>query len=69
MKMYLNIAAHPFFAVSGADGAFSIRNLPPGTYTVAALHEKLGEKTQKVTIKEKGETVKLDFAFSAADVK
>lgn len=69
MKMYLNIAAHPFFAVSGTDGAFTIRNLPAGTYTVAALHEKLGEKTQKITVKEKGETVKVDFAFSAADVK
>ena len=68
MKMYVNVSPNEYFSVSRRDGVYDIGWLPPGTYTVAALHEKLGEKTQQVTIKEKGEQVKIDFTFSAADL-
>lgn len=68
MKMYVNVVSHPFFSVSADGGSFEIRNLPVGTYTIAALHEKLGEKTAKITVRD-GEAVKLDFTFSAADQK
>jgi plastocyanin len=64
MKMYLNVSSHPFFSVSGQDGGYVIGSLPPGTYTIAALHEKLGEKTQQLTISKPGETVNVDFTFS-----
>jgi plastocyanin len=67
MKAYIHVSEHPFFAVSRHDGTYEIGWLPPGTYTVAALHEKLGEKTQHVIIREKGETVLLDFSFNASD--
>ena len=50
MKMYVNVVKNPFFAVSGADGTFEIKGLPPGDYTIAAVHEKFGEQTAKVTI-------------------
>jgi hypothetical protein len=69
MKMYLHVSRHPFFAVSRHDGTYEVGWLPPGTYTIAALHEKLGEKTKQVTITTKGETVGLDFDFSNADLK
>ncbi len=62
MKMYIGVFNHPFFAVSGADGTFTIKGLPPGTYTIAAWQEKYGEQTQKVTVKSKEET-KVDFNF------
>jgi hypothetical protein len=68
MKMYVNVVANPFFAVSGGDGRFEIRNLPAGTYTISALHEKLGEKTAKITVRD-GEVAKVDFTFSPADQK
>jgi hypothetical protein len=67
MKMYLNVSAHPFFSVSQKDGTFQIKGLPPGEYTIAALHERMGEKTQKITVGAK-ETKSADFAFSAADI-
>ncbi|MGH7447488.1 MAG: carboxypeptidase regulatory-like domain-containing protein, partial [Longimicrobiales bacterium] len=38
MRAYVGVLDHPYFAVSGEDGAFSIGNLPPGTYTVEAWH-------------------------------
>jgi plastocyanin len=65
MQMYLSVLEHPFFAVSAEDGSFQIRDLPPGDYTLAAIHEKFGEQTMKVTVAPKL-TVSANFAFSAA---
>jgi len=50
MRMFLNVTKSPFFAVTGPDGKFEIKGLPPGDYTIAFVHEKLGEQTQKVTL-------------------
>ncbi len=50
MHMYLSVIGNPFFAVTGKDGKFSLHGLPPGTYTVAAVQEKYGEKAQTVTV-------------------
>jgi len=50
MNAYANIVPHPFFAVTGADGKFEIKGLPPGTYTVEAWHETLGTQTMTVTV-------------------
>jgi plastocyanin len=53
MKMYVNVVKTPFFAVTGADGKYEIKGLPPGEYTLAFVQEKLGEQTQKVTLAAK----------------
>jgi len=66
MKMYLNVSPHPFLSVSQKDGKFEIKGLPPGEYTVAAVHERMGEKTQKITVGAK-ESKTVDFQFSTAD--
>jgi hypothetical protein len=66
MKMYLNVSPHPFFSVSQKDGQFEIKGLPPGEYIIAAVHERMGEKTQKITVGAK-ESKTVDFQFSAAD--
>ena len=50
MTAYGGVMSHPFFAVTSADGAFAITGLPPGEYELAVWHEKLGTKSQKVTI-------------------
>jgi plastocyanin len=65
MKAYVGVLDHPYFAVSGADGTFSIQNLPAGTYTVEAWHEKLGTQTQQVTVAA-NETKDITFDFNAA---
>lgn len=69
MKSYVGVLKHPFFAVTAEDGTFTIKGVPPGTYTVAAWHEKGGpngtEKTMQVTVPASG-AGKADFAFGDA---
>ena len=62
MKMYVNVVKSPFYAVSGADGKFEIKGLPPGDYTIAFVHEKFGEQDQKVTLAAK-DTKTVDATF------
>jgi Carboxypeptidase regulatory-like domain len=63
MEAFLNVAANPFFAVSDADGHFVIKGVPPGTYTLGADQEKLGEKTSTITV-QSGKTTQVDFNYS-----
>lgn len=65
MSSWMGVLEHPFFAVSGADGSFSIENVPAGEYTLEAWHETLGTKTQTVTVSEGGD-VAVSFDFSPA---
>src|SRR6202041_2737192 len=62
MKGYIAVFKHPFFAVTGKDGNFDLSNLPPGTYTIKAWHEKLGTSTQTVVIGA-NETKEISFVF------
>lgn len=50
MSAYCGVVAHPFFAVTAPDGTYAIKNLPAGTYTIEAWHEKFGTQTQQVTV-------------------
>jgi plastocyanin len=50
MEAFVNVVANPFYAVSEDGGHFTIKGVPPGTYTVVTDHEKLGEKTTTVTV-------------------
>jgi plastocyanin len=62
MKMYVNVVKSPFYAVTGEDGKYEIKGLPPGDYTLAFVHEKLGEQDQKVTLAAKdSKTVDASF--------
>jgi plastocyanin len=62
MRGYIAVFKHPFFAVTGKDGSFELKNLPPGSYTITAWHGKLGTQSQKVTVSG-GQTQKVQFAF------
>ena len=53
MRMFVNVVKNPFYAVTGPDGKFEIKGLPPGDYTLAFVHEKLGEHDQKLTLAAK----------------
>lgn len=64
MHAYVGVRPDPFFAVSGPDGSFSIKGLPPGTYTIEAWHEKFGTQTATVTIAGT-ESKTANFTFAA----
>ena len=51
MFAFVNVVPHPFHAVTEADGSFRFPpGLPPGVYTVAAVHPKAGELTQQISV-------------------
>lgn len=54
---------NPYYAVTGLDGRFEIKDLPAGSYRIRAWHPILGEKTQDVTVAANG-TTSLTFAFA-----
>jgi hypothetical protein len=62
MNAYVGVLDHPYFAVTGMEGKFDLKTVPPGTYTIEAWHEKLGAQEQKVTIAAK-DTKELAFTF------
>lgn len=62
MQAFINVASNPFFAISDSSGHYVIHGLPPGTYTLAAVHEKLGEKRQSITVSGHRVT-EADFTF------
>ncbi len=65
MAGYIHVLANPYFAITGDDGTFTIKDLPAGTYTVELWHEKLGVQDQTITVKD-GETKAVDFTLKKA---
>ncbi|MBS1812147.1 MAG: hypothetical protein JST84_28545 [Acidobacteria bacterium] len=61
MHAWIGAVAHPYFAVTGNDGSFQLRNVPPGTYTIEVWQEELGKMEQQVTLAPSG---KNDLVFN-----
>jgi hypothetical protein len=55
---------HPYYATTGADGHFTIKDVPPGTYTLAVWHEVAGEKSAPVVVAA-GQTVNSKITLAA----
>lgn len=64
MGATIAVLNHPFFAVTGEDGTFEIKNVPPGKYKVEAWHEdsRFGKQTVDVEVAA-GKTVEKDFTY------
>lgn len=68
MRAWIGVTSNPFYAVTGPDGTFTIKGLPPGTYTIEAWTAIGGtgqSSDQTVTIGPK-ETKSVDFSFKAS---
>jgi plastocyanin len=62
MNAWVGVVNHPYFAVTGAEGTFTLPDLPAGTYTIEAWHEAAGTRTAEVTVTPRGtSTVALTF--------
>ncbi|HYV50142.1 MAG TPA: carboxypeptidase regulatory-like domain-containing protein [Myxococcaceae bacterium] len=66
MKAFAVVVPTPFHDVTGPDGKFTIKGLPPGQYTVSAWHELFGTKTTQITIMG-GKATPVLFAYDAKD--
>ncbi|MXW67451.1 MAG: hypothetical protein F4Z72_10695 [Gemmatimonadales bacterium] len=64
MQAYIGVVDHPYFAVTGADGSYSIANVPAGDYTLTAWHEEFGTQTANVTVTA-GEMAVATFDYNA----
>lgn len=63
---FMMAPTHPYATVVGADGSFSIGDVPPGKYTLKAWHPRYGVKKAKITVEANG-SVEVNFAFSEGD--
>lgn len=67
MSAFVGVFEHPFHCVTGEDGAFELKNLPNGNYTIVAWHEEMGEQSQTVAVT--GETHEIEFTFKAPEAE
>ncbi len=61
MFAWVSVFDHPYFAVSDKDGKFTIKNVPPGKYTLEAAHRKLGTQTAEIEVKDGGAAQNFTF--------
>ncbi len=62
MFAWVSVMSSPYYDVSSKEGKFVIKNVPPGTYTIAAAHRKLGTLTKEVTVGD-DKTATVNFTF------
>jgi len=68
MFAYVGVVDHPWFAVTDRNGNFSLpAGLPPGQYTLAAVHRKAGELLQQINVDENG-VAPITFTFDISNV-
>lgn len=65
MQGWIGVLDHPYYAVTGPDGAFALKNVPPGDYTIAVWHERFGTREAQVTLPPSG-TATAVFTLAAA---
>ena len=65
MFSYVGLVDHPYFAVTDANGNFTIKNVPPGKYTIEAVHRKSHPTGKGISseIKVDGSGAKQDFVI------
>ncbi len=64
MRAYILISSSPFSAVTGGEGTFEIRGIPPGRYRLLAWHEAFGKIEREVNLAQ-GEQSTLTLVFGA----
>jgi hypothetical protein len=63
MSAHVYVVDHPWFAVTGEDGTWTIDDLPPGEYVLEAWHERLKKiKSGSFSVGPGGE-VNVEFTY------
>ncbi|MGH7425008.1 MAG: carboxypeptidase regulatory-like domain-containing protein [Candidatus Methylomirabilales bacterium] len=64
MRAYILVSSSPFSAVTGGEGTFEIRGIPPGRYRLLAWHEAFGKIEREVSL-GRAEQLTLTLVFGA----
>lgn len=64
MQGYLWVFPHPYYVVTGEDGAFSLKDVPAGKYELVVWQEHLGTVRQDIEVKA-GATSNVDIVLKA----
>ena len=67
MRAFIFVMDHPFFAVTDAQGRFTIKNLPPGEYVLVTWHESFGENKQSIQVRN-SELKNVNFTYNPKNV-
>ena len=65
MRAYVHVLSHPFYAVTGDSGEFTIKGLPPGKYEIEAVHEQYGALNETIEVPA-NQTATVNFTYKAA---
>jgi plastocyanin len=67
MFAYACVTDHPYSAVTGPDGKYTLKDVPDGKYTLEVYHRKAAPATAPVTkeVEVKGGAVTADFTLEA----
>jgi plastocyanin len=64
MQGYIVVAKNPYYAISQSGGAFTLTDVPPGTYQLKVWQKKIGTKVQQVTV-QAGKTTTVTFKLGS----
>jgi hypothetical protein len=64
-QAWIAVFDHPYYGLTGRDGAFALDSIPPGRYAIRAWHPRLGAMADSLTI-QAGQTVTLALRAKAA---
>ncbi len=67
MRGFVVVNSHPFFAVSGADGTFTIANVPAGKYDIEAWHPTYGLKKSTVEVADGAVKDGITFTYDGTE--
>lgn len=62
MRLDLGVVDNPYFTITAEDGSFRLDGIPPGTYTIAGVHPKLGRRDAPIIV-EPNSTSPATMAF------
>ena len=63
MHCVVLVMENPYFAMTDADGNYTISNVPPGTYKLKAWHERLPADEREIVVPTNG-VMKADFVLT-----
>jgi plastocyanin len=63
MFAWVTVVDHPYFAVTDKDGKFTIKDVPPGKYTIVAMHRKAAPKGEENSVEVKDGATTVDYTL------